>query len=79
MNRISQSPSKLRITGKLALNAESAWSGSRLLLDLHCCLEQLVQIVHPLDEFESNACNEELLELLHYEPTGMESHYKGRD
>ena len=77
MNKMTQRLSRLTMTGRLPLypNMLSAitytmptdWS-------LHSRLEQLVETVHPLDQLQRNACEEQLLQLLNDESAGVESY-----
>ena len=46
-------------------------------MNLHGSLEQLVETVHPLDQLQSDACDEELLELLNDKSSGIELNDQG--
>lgn len=60
------------MTGKLALRKVRATKECEGPESLHSCLEEFIQIVRPLNQFEGDANEKQLLQLLSDESAGSE-------
>lgn len=82
MKRTSHSESRLKIAGKLDLNKHKRmikrWDCASQG-DIQGSLEQLVQVVHPLNQLERNADQKELAELIDAIAAGAEEHRDVRE